>query len=95
MHKGACFPNTMLSQSSTKPPTAVLLGRVLLVVCGLCVLQDVDWEFQDDHADDDMDQGASDDEAQPDDPGYRKQLGERNRGRKGLQAKPGCITYGL
>lgn len=37
--------------------------------------EDVDWEFQDDRADDDMDQGASDDEQQPDDPGLRKQLG--------------------
>lgn len=53
------------------------------------MLQDVDWEFQDDRADDDMDQGASDDEQQPDDPGLRKQLGEGNRRGNRAQTKAG------
>jgi hypothetical protein len=42
----------------------------------LCVLQDADWEYNEDAADDDLDQGASDEEGLADDPGYRKQLGE-------------------
>jgi hypothetical protein len=35
----------------------------------------VDWEFADEAADDDLAQGASDEEGLDDDPGYRKDLG--------------------
>lgn len=46
----------------------------------LCVdvLQDVDWEFAEEAADDDLEQGASDEEGLDDDPGYRKELGEQH-----------------
>lgn len=39
-------------------------------------VQDVDWEFAEEAADDDLEQGASDEEGLDDDPGYRKQLGK-------------------
>lgn len=54
----------------------------------LLLLQDVDWEFEEGAADDDVAMGGSDEEGMDDDPGYRKQLGEqgsreeRERGRE-------------
>lgn len=45
----------------------------------LLALQDVDWEFAEEAADDDLEQGASDEEGLDDDPGYRKELGEQQR----------------
>ena len=57
---------------------------VLLVLCitwsrcnvNCCVpCQDVDWEFAEEAADDDLEQGASEEERMDDDPGYRKELG--------------------
>lgn len=44
--------------------------------CAPAGLQDADWEFAEDAADDDLAQGASDEEGLDDDPGYRKELGE-------------------
>lgn len=49
-----------------------------------CCVQDADWEYNEDAADDDLDQGASDEEGLADDPGYRKQLGECVCVHKGL-----------
>lgn len=45
------------------------------VLCCAVWCQDADWEYNEDAADDDLDQGASDEEGLADDPGYRKQLG--------------------
>lgn len=57
------------------PPTSALPQPNTTTTTTL-LLQDVDWEFQDQAADDDVDQGASEEEGLADDPGYRKQLGE-------------------
>jgi hypothetical protein len=50
------------------------------VLCCAVWCQDADWEYNEDAADDDLDQGASDEEGLADDPGYRKQLGEHTPG---------------
>jgi hypothetical protein len=45
--------------------------------CAVCCHQDADWDFQNEAADDDLEQGYSEEEkGWDDDPGMRKEIGE-------------------